>query len=124
MCSRCGLPSSEFGILELAEIDSRNQSALCDAETLTHAAVAPHWFVFLAFALGSFVPEWTVSLGFIAVICIGVFWFKFFAWSARYARNEYPEESFNDALALRRRSSIIGLTATVCLAALFYVRAT
>lgn len=108
--------------MELAEIDKHNQSALSDAESLLHGAIAPFVFIFLAFMLGNWVPEWTVSAGFIAVVCLGVFWFKYFRWAREYASNDFPDEAFTTSVALRRRSAFVGFLGTVLLTALFYVR--
>ena len=124
VCSKCGLPTSEAGVVELAEIDRYNEAALSDAESLMHTAIAPYAFIFLALVLGDLLPELTVSPAFISVVCIGVFWFKFFSWSAKYSHNDYPDESFNHAIGLRNRSAIVTMLGMLCLAILIYFRAT
>ena len=122
MCSKCGLPTSEDGIIELAEIQQRNESALSDANSLLVASVVPFPFLLLALLAGAGIPIATFSIGFITFVSLGVFWYKYFRWWLDYASNPYPDDSFKDAIFVRRRSALVASFAVVLLAALLYMR--
>jgi hypothetical protein len=122
VCSKCGLPASAAGIIELAEIDQLNHSALSDAETLANFASTSFGIVFVTAIFGYFVPSWTVSFGFIAMVCLGIFWFKLFRWLREYSGNEFPDDVFTQAARLRNGSVVIALLAKLFLIALVFVR--
>ena len=108
VCSNCGLTMSELEVLDRAEHDEQNRSALSAANYLFgYAAVAVVYF-YLAFIVGAFFdPGIAIGQIFVSFIAMILFWWRYIAWGRRWGQNS--DEVFAEAVETRRRTLMAGI---------------
>ena len=101
---------SELEVIDQAELDDQNRSALSAANYLFGYATVAVVYFYLAFIIGAiFDPGIAFGQIFVSCIALIIFWWRYFAWGRRYAQNSIPDETFAEALDTRRRTLMIGV---------------
>lgn len=110
VCSDCGLTMSELEVISRAELDEHNRKALLAANYLYGYATVAVVYFYLALILGAIVdPGMAFGQIFVSAIAVTLFWWRYFDWGRRYAKNPTLDEMFAEALDARRRTLLIGI---------------
>ena len=112
---------SELEIIDRAEIEDQNRSALSAAQYLFGYATVAVVYFYLAFIIGAlFEPGIAFGQIFVSFIALILFWWRYIAWGRRYFQNSLSDETFAEALDTRRRTLMIGVALSVLVLGVTY----
>ena len=112
---------SELEIMDRAEIEDTNRSALSAANFLFGYATVTIVYVFLALIIGGNVDR-GIAFGqiFVSFIALTVFWWRYIDWGRQYGQNSISDEIFAEAVDTRRRTRMIGVALTILVFGIVY----
>ena len=120
-CEKCGLPVSDVGIEELAEIEEKNQSALKDIVSLRGNLISSTIWILFAFLYYKISPESLIFiLGFYGAWCL-LFSARLARWHLKYSRMAFPDESFEKAKRIKNGAVIFFIGQVVLVTLYLYV---